>query len=244
LSPGLETGKDISPDAEVKLIDFGLSNKFTKGERMLNVCGTVYTAAPELLNGQGCSEKSDVWSLGVICFVLLSEEYPFLKELNDLNDEDKKSRFYGAKFTFSSEWKIRQISKPAKEFVFNCLRRHPGARWTAQEALTFTQDVWIPHLEQNVIAQPSTETEEMKGTETPTRTVEMKKPLVLRSEKQRTRINSSTLEGISTFSTYGELKKTILMTMAYTMDKEGYVRNLYLKTLSVFFLTFSFYKYF
>lgn len=34
-------------------------------------------------------------------------------------------------------------------------------------------------------------------------------------------MNSSTLAGMSTFSTYGELKKTILMTMAYTMDKEG-----------------------
>lgn len=38
---------DDTPSAQVKLIDFGLSNKFTKGQKMLQACGTVYTAAPE-----------------------------------------------------------------------------------------------------------------------------------------------------------------------------------------------------
>ena len=38
---------DDTPSAPVKLIDFGLSNKFTKGQKMLQACGTVYTAAPE-----------------------------------------------------------------------------------------------------------------------------------------------------------------------------------------------------
>lgn len=55
-------------DAEIKLIDFGLSQRFAKDEHLKDQVGTVYTMAPELLAGD-YDEKCDVWSVGVVAFV-------------------------------------------------------------------------------------------------------------------------------------------------------------------------------
>ncbi|CAM9314966.1 unnamed protein product, partial [Hapterophycus canaliculatus] len=73
----------------VKLIDFGLSKVFTEGDKMRTACGTVYTMAPEVLTGAGYTQKADLWSAGVIAFVLLSGSFPFLKDEADLNDKVK-----------------------------------------------------------------------------------------------------------------------------------------------------------
>lgn len=67
-------------DAELKLIDFGLSNKF--GEklneltRMKSMVGTPYYVAPEVLKGT-YSFKCDMWSAGVLMYVILSGTVPF-----------------------------------------------------------------------------------------------------------------------------------------------------------------------
>lgn len=60
------------PDAEVKIIDFGLSAKFAASTYLHETVGTVYTMAPELLRGKGYGKAIDVWSLGICSFMLLS----------------------------------------------------------------------------------------------------------------------------------------------------------------------------
>ena len=87
---------DKTPNSPIKLIDFGLSNKFTKGMKMQQACGTVYTAAPEILLKRGYTEKTDIWSVGVIAFILLSNEYPFLKDMEELEDEVKREKLENA----------------------------------------------------------------------------------------------------------------------------------------------------
>ena len=69
----LESG---SPDAAIKLIDFGYSQVFKSDEHMKLQYGTCYYIAPEILEGD-YTEKCDVWSCGVIMFLLLCGQPPF-----------------------------------------------------------------------------------------------------------------------------------------------------------------------
>mmetsp|Transcript_25719 Transcript_25719/g.46989 ORF Transcript_25719/g.46989 Transcript_25719/m.46989 type:complete len:766 (-) Transcript_25719:69-2366(-) len=63
-------------DAQIKLIDFGLSAKFDTAP-MSDAVGTLYYVAPEVLSGGDYNEKCDVWSMGVITYIMLSGKAPF-----------------------------------------------------------------------------------------------------------------------------------------------------------------------
>jgi len=61
---------DNSQDSRLILIDFGLSKYIDDGEQLNQVVGSCYYTAPEVLNR--CYDyKCDVWSIGVICYILL-----------------------------------------------------------------------------------------------------------------------------------------------------------------------------
>ena len=67
----------IGKDDEIKLIDFGLSHRVKyKTSSMQTIVGTPYYMAPEVLDGK-YNFKCDVWSLGVLMYVLLSGYLPF-----------------------------------------------------------------------------------------------------------------------------------------------------------------------
>jgi calcium-dependent protein kinase len=76
--------RDIKPenimygaDNEIKLIDFGLSKKSKdKFNQLQTIAGTPYYMAPEVLEGE-YNFKCDIWSLGVLMYVLLSGYLPF-----------------------------------------------------------------------------------------------------------------------------------------------------------------------
>jgi calcium-dependent protein kinase len=65
-----------SRNAGIKLIDFGLSKMFKEGETMDEAIGTIYSMAPEVLAGS-YTESADIWSVGVLAFMLLCGELPF-----------------------------------------------------------------------------------------------------------------------------------------------------------------------
>ena len=77
----LENWVDESEDAMLKLIDFGFSQVFSAAQPMTAIHGTVYYVAPEVLGGS-YNQKCDIWSLGVICYMLMSGSPPF----NGAND--------------------------------------------------------------------------------------------------------------------------------------------------------------
>ena len=138
-----------SPSSPIKLIDFGLSAKYcskTPSSKMTKSCGTIYTASPEVLTGKSYTTQTDIWSCGVVAYVMLSKgEVPFLKETEDLMVEEKVRQLREGKVPFGHPvWK--SVSRRGKEFVLACLRKHPGSRWTAKEALDFLQTKWKPSL--------------------------------------------------------------------------------------------------
>jgi calcium-dependent protein kinase len=208
---------DSSPDAPVMLIDFGLSNKFTKDTKMNKACGTIYTIAPEIMSGLGYREETDIWSIGCVAFLLLSGDYPFLTHMTDLRDAERVENLKNGRFTFGPIWEERGRSHCGRDFCTGCLKKDPAKRWTAKRALEYIRDVWIPRLE--IIDEtcssgvPDTIQE---GDDEPATSLASKRPS---PSKKRTRMDTEMVKGMEKFVLYGELKKTILMTMAYTMDK-------------------------
>lgn len=82
----------------IKLIDFGTSQVFGGDEKMQLVLGTAYYIAPEVLEGN-YDEKCDIWSIGVILYILLSGTPPF----PGANDEEIMAKVKKGKLTFRSK---------------------------------------------------------------------------------------------------------------------------------------------
>ena len=128
--------KDESEDADVKIIDFGLSRNDDKpyGGIMSSRVGTPYYVAPEVLS-QSYTNKCDVWSIGVITYILLCGFPPF----NGGNDYEIIMEVEAARISFPSpEWD--DMSGAAKDFVAYLLQKDPIRRPTAKEAL---EHAWI-----------------------------------------------------------------------------------------------------
>lgn len=68
----------ISRTGNIKIIDFGLSNLFSPTSHLSTFCGSLYFAAPELLHGKiYTGPEVDVWSFGVVIYVLMCGQVPF-----------------------------------------------------------------------------------------------------------------------------------------------------------------------
>jgi len=62
----------------IKIVDFGLSNTFKKGEKLSTGCGSPCYAAPEMVAGQSYNgQKADMWSVGVILYAMVTGTLPF-----------------------------------------------------------------------------------------------------------------------------------------------------------------------
>lgn len=124
----LESGKDVwSP---LKLIDFGLSTHYTPGHRLSRVVGSSYYVAPEVLK-KSYTEACDLWSLGVIVYMLLSGAPPFYGR----NDEAIKASIVQGEYQFPNEL-FRDVTDDAMAFVSCLLSYSIEYRYTAEQALT------------------------------------------------------------------------------------------------------------
>ncbi|XP_011023117.1 PREDICTED: CDPK-related kinase 3 isoform X2 [Populus euphratica] len=119
-----------SEDADMKLIDFGLSDFFRPDERLNDIVGSAYYVAPEVLH-RSYSLEADIWSIGVITYILLCGSRPFWARTesgifravlrSDPNFEDVP-------------WP--SVTPEAKDFVKRLLNKDYRKRMTAVQALT------------------------------------------------------------------------------------------------------------
>lgn len=70
-------------EAQCKLVDFGLSKIIGPNETSLDPFGTLSYVAPEVLLQKPYGKEVDIWSLGIITYLMLSRVLPF-------DDEDDK----------------------------------------------------------------------------------------------------------------------------------------------------------
>eukprot|EP00010_Vexillifera_abyssalis_P007815 CAMPEP_0201544394 /NCGR_PEP_ID=MMETSP0173_2-20130828/1000_1 /ASSEMBLY_ACC=CAM_ASM_000268 /TAXON_ID=218659 /ORGANISM="Vexillifera sp., Strain DIVA3 564/2" /LENGTH=739 /DNA_ID=CAMNT_0047952489 /DNA_START=9 /DNA_END=2228 /DNA_ORIENTATION=+ len=113
----------------IKLADFGLGRIIDPGVAMSTMCGTPSYVAPEVLLGEKYTLQVDMWSVGVIVYILLSGRMPFFgKKMQDLAE-----RIITGKYAFPEE-RWSHISKSAKAFVSALLQTDPSVRLTPKQA--------------------------------------------------------------------------------------------------------------
>lgn len=130
-------------DSPIKIIDFGMS-KFVQRRKYFSViCGTPYYVAPEVIEGR-YSEHCDMWSMGVVLFVMLFGYPPFYADQNKYGNLTDQKIFqlirkgfeaivkdgYGAHFP-----KAIPISDSARDLIKKLLVLDTAKRLTAEEAL-------------------------------------------------------------------------------------------------------------
>ena len=92
------------------------------------MCGTAEFLAPEVVNYDPVSGQTDMWSVGVITYILLSGYSPFLGD-NDMETFNNITRGF---YDFNVE-EFENISQEAKSFICDLLLRNPSERLTAEQ---------------------------------------------------------------------------------------------------------------
>ncbi|KAI5084685.1 hypothetical protein GOP47_0000854 [Adiantum capillus-veneris] len=125
-----------SNTSPIKLADFGLALEFSPGKKFSGIAGSAYYIAPEVLEGE-YSEEVDVWSTGVVLYVMLSGVPPFWGE----TDEDIFNAIREANLKFSgTSW--NSISFSAKDLITRMLCADVKMRLTPEQVL---EHPWILH---------------------------------------------------------------------------------------------------
>ncbi|CAI5504424.1 unnamed protein product [Closterium sp. Naga37s-1] len=138
-------------DAPLMAIDFGLSTFFEPGQRFKEVVGSAYYVAPEVLRRDYGSE-CDVWSIGVITYMLLCGTPPFW----DVSEEGICEAVLKGEYEMSSPpWPA--ISQQAKHLVGRMLDSDAARRITTQEILgrILTKNSWPPFFPSLLSLDPS-----------------------------------------------------------------------------------------
>lgn len=116
----------------VKLTDFGFSNKFCPGQKLETSCGSLAYSAPEILLGDSYDAPAvDIWSLGVILYMLVCGQPPFEKA----NDSETLTMIMDCKYTMPSH-----VSHGCRRLISMMLVREPEKRANLTQ---IASDSWL-----------------------------------------------------------------------------------------------------
>ncbi|KAF7816641.1 CDPK-related kinase 6-like [Senna tora] len=128
-------------DAQMKVIDFGLSDFVRPDQRLNDIVGSAYYVAPEVLH-RSYSVEADLWSIGVITYILLCGSRPFWAR----TESGIFRSVLRANPNFDdSPWPV--VSPEAKDFVKRLLNKDHRKRMTAAQALTHP---WLRNEKQDI----------------------------------------------------------------------------------------------
>ncbi|KAH7865295.1 hypothetical protein Vadar_004820 [Vaccinium darrowii] len=130
--------RDIKPDNvlfdsrynKLKLADFGSAEWFGSGGTMSGVVGTPYYVAPEVLSGREYNEKVDVWSAGVILYIMLAGVPPFYGE----TAVETFEAVMRGNLRFPTRL-FRSVSPEAKDLLRKMLCKDVSRRLSAEQVL-------------------------------------------------------------------------------------------------------------
>uniref|UniRef100_A0A1A7Y1X3 non-specific serine/threonine protein kinase n=1 Tax=Iconisemion striatum TaxID=60296 RepID=A0A1A7Y1X3_9TELE len=126
---------NASGQPTVKLTDFGDAEQLNSAHYIHPLLGSPEFAPPEMVMGEPVSLTSDLWSLGVVTYVLLSGASPFLDE----SAEETCLNICRLDFSFPRDY-FQGVSQAARDFVCLLLRTDASRRPPAGLCL---QDPWL-----------------------------------------------------------------------------------------------------
>ncbi|XP_009892367.1 PREDICTED: myosin light chain kinase 3 [Charadrius vociferus] len=115
---------------QIKIIDFGLARRYKPREKLKVNFGTPEFLAPEVVNYDFVSFPTDMWSVGVITYMLLSGLSPFLGE----TDAETMNYVVNCSWDFDAE-AFEQLSEEAKDFISRLLVKEKSCRMSATQCL-------------------------------------------------------------------------------------------------------------
>lgn len=141
----LYTSKD--KNGVLKLTDFGFAKETTLHNPLQTPCYTPYYVAPEVLGPEKYDKSCDMWSLGVIMYILLCGFPPFYSNTGQAISPGMKRRIRMGQYEFPNpEW--AEVSQEAKNLINQLLKTDPNERMTITQ---FMNHPWI-----NSMVVPST----------------------------------------------------------------------------------------
>ena len=142
-----ERNDDDSEDFKCKIADFGLAFIVKQDVENKENCGTASFKAPEVIKGEksekGQTTALDIWSLGVLAFVLLTNKMPFYGDKFKQPDRIKNSALsFERKGVKEKIEALDGEGKLAKEFLTLCMKKEAHERPTAEQLMNHA---WIQH---------------------------------------------------------------------------------------------------
>uniref|UniRef100_A0A8B9TCB9 Myosin light chain kinase, smooth muscle n=1 Tax=Anas platyrhynchos TaxID=8839 RepID=A0A8B9TCB9_ANAPL len=129
----------------IKLIDFGLARRLESAGSLKVLFGTPEFVAPEVINYEPIGYETDMWSIGVICYILVSGLSPFMGD----NDNETLANVTSATWDFDDE-AFDEISDDAKDFISNLLKKDMKSRLNCTQCL---QHPWLQKDTKNMEAK-------------------------------------------------------------------------------------------